>query len=115
MPPTGGCSWSRTRAAIWTYDNISDTSATLVLDYSARINTFLDRGLSGLALDPNYPATPHLYLLYTHDTATNAENGHVDREPQRERQLSHASRAVQSRLRQLRACFRAWWTPAATR
>ena len=60
---------------VWTYDNISDTSATLVLDYSARINTFLDRGLSGLAIDPNYPATPHLYLLYTHDTATNAENG----------------------------------------
>ena len=60
---------------IWTYDNIADTTATLVLDYSARINTFLDRGLSGLAIDPNYPATPHLYLLYTHDTATNAENG----------------------------------------
>src|SRR5687767_2339491 len=39
---------------IWTYDNISDTTATLVLDYSARINTFLDRGLSGLAIDPNY-------------------------------------------------------------
>ena len=31
------------------------------------MDDYWDRGLLGLALDPNFPATPYVYLLYTAD------------------------------------------------
>ena len=38
------------------------------------MNSYWDRGLLGFALDPNYATNGRIYVLYTHDTATNAEN-----------------------------------------
>src|SRR6185436_12491847 len=60
---------------IYFYDSLTDTTPTLFADLRDQVNSLLDRGLSGIALDPNYPATPNIYVLYTHDDATNAENG----------------------------------------
>ena len=34
-----------------------------------RPQPFWDRGLLGLALHPNFPTTPYVYVLYTHDAA----------------------------------------------
>ena len=39
------------------------------------MNSYWDRGLLGFTLDPNYATNGHVYVLYTHDTATNGENG----------------------------------------
>ena len=52
---------------ILTYDSIEDTSPTLVADLSVNVYNFWDRGMLGMALHPNYPVTPWLYVLYSYD------------------------------------------------
>jgi glucose/arabinose dehydrogenase/mono/diheme cytochrome c family protein len=37
---------------------------TPVLDLSARLDTWWERGLVGVALHPDFPRTPHLFVLY---------------------------------------------------
>ncbi len=54
------------------FDNLSDTSATLVHDFTTNVNSLLDRGLMGLALHPNFPAIPYIYVLYTFDKDPNS-------------------------------------------
>ncbi len=52
---------------IFEYDNLLDTSGTRIADLRTRVHNFWDRGLLGLALDPDFPDEPYLYVLYTHD------------------------------------------------
>src|SRR5215210_4587714 len=52
---------------IMVYDNLSDTTATTFADLRTKVMNNGDRGLLGLALDPNFPASPYVYVLYTHD------------------------------------------------
>lgn len=40
---------------------------TPFLDFSTRVNNIQDRGLIGIALHPNFPQTPYVYLSYTYD------------------------------------------------
>ncbi|MEQ8838083.1 MAG: PQQ-dependent sugar dehydrogenase [Lacipirellulaceae bacterium] len=40
---------------------------TPFLDFSSRVNNIQDRGLIGIALHPNFPQTPYVYLSYTYD------------------------------------------------
>jgi glucose/arabinose dehydrogenase len=42
---------------------------TPFLDISARVHDNHDRGLLGLAVHPQFPQQPYVYLLYTHDPA----------------------------------------------
>jgi PKD repeat protein len=49
------------------FDSLSDTTPTTVLDIRTEVHDYWDRGLLGLALDPNFPATPYVYLMYTYD------------------------------------------------
>jgi glucose/arabinose dehydrogenase len=51
------------------FDGIGDTSATVFADLRTKVHAFWDRGLLGLALDPEFPARPYVYVLYTHDAA----------------------------------------------
>jgi glucose/arabinose dehydrogenase len=51
------------------FDSISDTTPTTFADLSTNVYNFWDRGLLGLALAPNFPADPHVYVLYTYDAA----------------------------------------------
>lgn len=37
------------------------------IDLSAQVNHFADHGLLGIAVHPNFPATPYVYLLFTYD------------------------------------------------
>jgi glucose/arabinose dehydrogenase len=37
------------------------------IDLSAEVNAYWDRGLIGLAVHPDFPASPYLYLLHTYD------------------------------------------------
>ncbi len=41
--------------------------ATPFIDIRGEVNDVRDRGLLGLAVHPNFPATPYVYLLYTYD------------------------------------------------
>jgi glucose/arabinose dehydrogenase/chitodextrinase len=49
------------------------------IDLSAEVNSSTDRGLLGIAVHPDFPRTPYVYLLYTYDPpglpATNQYNG----------------------------------------
>jgi MYXO-CTERM domain-containing protein len=52
---------------IWVYDKLSDTTPTLFANLTERVHDFWDRGLLGLALDPEFPAKPYVYVLYAYD------------------------------------------------
>src|SRR5215210_7545425 len=49
------------------FDSPSDTTPTTLADLSTNVYNFWDRGLLGLALDPNFPTNPYVYVLYTYD------------------------------------------------
>jgi glucose/arabinose dehydrogenase len=49
------------------YDSLSDPTPTTVADLSTNVYDYSDRGLLGLALDPNFLTNPYLYVLYTLD------------------------------------------------
>jgi glucose/arabinose dehydrogenase/PKD repeat protein len=49
------------------FDNEADQTATVFADLSAGVHDFWDRGMLGLAVHPNFPASPYVYVLYTYD------------------------------------------------
>ena len=49
------------------FASLTSTTPTLFADLSTKVYNNWDRGLLGLALDPNFPTTPYLYVLYTYD------------------------------------------------
>ena len=51
------------------FDSLSDPQPDLFADLRTQVHNFWDRGLLGLALDPGFPNTPYVYVLYTHDAA----------------------------------------------
>ncbi len=55
------------RGVIKVFDNLSDTTATVFADLNVNVYNFWDRGLLGMALDPNFPANPYVYVLYAYD------------------------------------------------
>ena len=51
------------------YDGIGDNTPNILADLRVKVHNYWDRGLLGLALDPDFPAKPYIYVLYTHDAA----------------------------------------------
>jgi cysteine-rich repeat protein len=51
------------------FDSLTDPTPTIFADFRTNVHNYWDRGLLGLALDPNFPATPYIYILYTLDAA----------------------------------------------
>ena len=51
------------------FDSLTDTSATIFADLRTQVYNFWDRGLLGLAIDPQFPTRPYVYVLYTYDAA----------------------------------------------
>jgi len=49
------------------FDSLSDPTPTTVADLTTNVYDYSDRGLLGLALDPNFAVTPYVYVLYTLD------------------------------------------------
>jgi glucose/arabinose dehydrogenase len=49
------------------YDDLADTTPTLFADLSTNVHNQWDRGLLGMALAPNFPTNPWVYVLYTYD------------------------------------------------
>lgn len=49
------------------FDNLADTTPTVFADLSANTHNVWDRGMLGLALAPNFPASPWVYVLYAYD------------------------------------------------
>lgn len=55
------------RGVVKYFNSINDRSAKPLIDIRTNVYNFWDRGLLGMALHPNFPSTPYLYLLYTYD------------------------------------------------
>ena len=49
------------------YDNVLDPTPTTFADLRTNVHNFWDRGLLGMALHPNFPTTPYVYVLYAYD------------------------------------------------
>jgi glucose/arabinose dehydrogenase len=49
------------------FDSLDDPTPTVFADLRTEVYNFWDRGLLGLALHPNFPADPRVYVLYTYD------------------------------------------------
>ena len=51
------------------FDDLNDATPTIFADLRTEVHNFWDRGLLDLALDPNFPASPYVYVLYTLDAS----------------------------------------------
>ncbi|MGI8686027.1 MAG: PQQ-dependent sugar dehydrogenase [Acidimicrobiales bacterium] len=67
--PDGRVFVAEKRGVIKVFDNLSDPTATVFADLRTNVHSFWDRGLLGLALDPDLATRPYVYALYTHDAA----------------------------------------------
>jgi glucose/arabinose dehydrogenase len=52
---------------ILAYSGLGDSTPTTFADLRTEANDSFDRGILGLAVDPNFPAKPYVYALYTYD------------------------------------------------
>ena len=59
------------------FDSLTDTTPTIFADLRTATHNYWDRGLLGIALHPNFPATPYVYVLYTYDHMPGAPAGAV--------------------------------------
>ena len=65
--PNGRVFVAEKSGVIKTYDSASDTTPTQFADLRTQVHNYWDRGLLGLAVDPNFPAEPYVYVFYVHD------------------------------------------------
>ena len=49
------------------FDSLTDTTPTTFADLNVNVYNFWDRGLLGMALAPDFPTDPVVYVLYTYD------------------------------------------------
>jgi glucose/arabinose dehydrogenase len=52
---------------ILVFDSLADKTPTLFADLRTEVDDYWDRGLLGLALDPDFPQRPYVYALFTYD------------------------------------------------
>jgi len=57
------------RGVIKIFDSLTDTTPTTFVDFSTNVMDSWDRGFLGMALDPNFPTTPDVYVLYARDAS----------------------------------------------
>ena len=71
--PNGRVFVAEKSGLIKSYDDLDDNTPTQVANLSNEVYNFWDRGLLGLAVDPQWPADPYLYALYTRDALPGGE------------------------------------------
>jgi glucose/arabinose dehydrogenase len=55
------------RGVIKVFDSLADATPTVFADLNVNVYNFWDRGLLGMALAPNFPTDPYVYVLYAYD------------------------------------------------
>lgn len=55
------------------FDDLDDDEPTEFADLSDSVYSYIDRGLLGLAVDPEFPERPYVYVLYTYDAEIGGE------------------------------------------
>ena len=56
------------------FDSLTDPTPTVVGDLRVQVHNFWDRGLLGLAVDPNFATNNYLYVLYSHDALIGSDS-----------------------------------------
>ncbi len=65
--PDGRVFVAEKSGVIKVFDSLTDPTPDVFADLNVNVYNFWDRGLLGLALAPNFPADPYVYVLYTYD------------------------------------------------
>lgn len=65
--PSGQLFIAEKGGVIWFYSSLTDTNPSKVADFHTEVFDLWDRGLLSVEVDPNFPAAPYLYILYTYD------------------------------------------------
>jgi glucose/arabinose dehydrogenase len=65
--PDGRIFVGQKNGVIKVFQSLTDTSPVTFADLSGEVDDYWDRGLLGLALPPNFPADPYVYVLYAYD------------------------------------------------
>lgn len=65
--PDGRVFVTEKRGVVKVFDGVEDTTPTVVADLRTNVYNSWDRGLLGLALHPDFPATPDVFVAYTYD------------------------------------------------
>ena len=65
--PDGRIFVGQKNGVIKVFQSLTDTKPVTFADLSGEVDDYWDRGLLGLALPPNFPANPYVYVLYTYD------------------------------------------------
>jgi glucose/arabinose dehydrogenase len=67
--PDGRIFVGQKNGVIKVFQSLTDTNPVTFADLSGEVDDYWDRGLLGLALPANFPASPYVYVLYTYDAA----------------------------------------------
>ncbi len=65
--PDGRVLVAEQRGVIKSFSGPGDTTPDVVADLRTRVHGYWERGLLGMALDPNFVANGRIYVAYTHD------------------------------------------------
>lgn len=65
--PDGRIFVAEKRGTIKVFDSLADTSGALWADLRTQVHNYWDRGLLGMAVDPDFPSPARIYVSYTHD------------------------------------------------
>jgi glucose/arabinose dehydrogenase len=65
--PDGRVFVAEKRGVIKVFDSLNDPTPDVFADLNVNVYNFWDRGLLGMALDPNFPTNPYVYVLYAYD------------------------------------------------
>jgi glucose/arabinose dehydrogenase len=65
--PDGRIFVGQKNGVIKVFQSLTDTNPVTFADLSGEVDDYWDRGLLGLVLPPNFPASPYVYVLYTYD------------------------------------------------
>jgi glucose/arabinose dehydrogenase len=67
--PNGRVFVAEKSGIVKTFDSIADTTPTVFADLRTQVYNYSDRGLLSIAIDPEFPARPYVYVFYVHDAA----------------------------------------------
>jgi len=65
--PDGRIFVGQKNGVIKVFQSLNDTNPVTFADLSGEVDDYWDRGLLGMALPPNFPTNPYVYVLYAYD------------------------------------------------
>jgi len=65
--PDGRVFVAQKNGVIKVFDDLEDSTPTIFANLTEEVYNFWDRGLLGMALDPDFPDQPYVYVLYARD------------------------------------------------